>query len=59
VRSEACTSLAILGQAVPAALGQAVPAARQQIRACLKTIAEHDTSSQVRSDAQRAVQMIA
>jgi HEAT repeat protein len=47
VRSEACTSLGMLGQAVPAT--------RQPIRARLKAIAEHDTSKEVRDDAQRAI----
>jgi HEAT repeat protein len=51
VRSEACASLS--------ALGQAVPAARQPIRTRLKAIAEHDTSSEVRTDARRAIEAIA
>jgi HEAT repeat protein len=50
VRSEACASLS--------ALGQAVPATRQPMRARLKAVAEHDTSSEVRSDAQRAIEEI-
>jgi len=50
VRSEACVSLSMLGQAVPAA--------REPMRARLKAIAEHDTSSEVRSDAQKAIEEI-
>lgn len=50
VRSEACVSLSMLGQAVPTA--------RQPMRARLEAIAEHDTSSEVRSDAQRAIEEI-
>jgi hypothetical protein len=50
VRSEACTSLSMLGQAVPAT--------REPIRARLKAIAEHDTSAQVRDGAQRAIEDI-
>jgi hypothetical protein len=51
VRSEACTSLR--------ALGQAVPAVRQQIQAHLEALAKHDTCAEVRSDAQRAIERIA
>lgn len=51
VRSEACASLSMLGQAVPTT--------RQPMRTRLKAIAEHDTSHEVRSDAQRAVEAIA
>jgi HEAT repeat protein len=50
VRSEACTSLSMLGQAVPAT--------HHQMRARLKATAEHDPSSAVRSDAQRAIKAI-
>jgi HEAT repeat protein len=50
VRSEACVSLSMLGQAVPAT--------REPMRARLKAIAEHDTSSEVRSDARRALEEI-
>ncbi|TDC47814.1 hypothetical protein E1281_25700 [Actinomadura sp. KC345] len=51
VRSEACTSLR--------ALAQAIPAARRQVEAHLETIAEHDTCAEVRSDAQRAIETLA
>lgn len=37
----------------------AEPAARQQIQARLEAIAEHDTSGEVRSDAQQAIEWIA
>lgn len=47
VRSEACTSLGMLGEAVPAT--------RQQIRSRLQDTAEHDESSEVRRHAQSAV----
>lgn len=47
VRSEACTSLGMLGEAVPAS--------RQQIRARLQDTAEHDESSEVRRDAHWAI----
>jgi HEAT repeats len=47
VRSEACASLGTLGEAVPAT--------RQQIRARLQDTAEHDKSSEVRRDAQAAI----
>jgi HEAT repeat protein len=50
VRSEACTSLSMLGQAMPAT--------RQPMRARLKATAEHDASSEVRADAQRAIKAI-
>ena len=50
VRSEACASLSMLGQAVPAT--------RQPMRARLQAIAEHDTSSEVRGDAQRALEEV-
>jgi hypothetical protein len=51
VRSEACTSLRTLAQAVPTT--------RQQIQTHLETTAEHDTCAEVRSDAQRAIETIA
>jgi hypothetical protein len=51
VRSEACVSLSMLGQAEPAT--------RQTILSRLTAIAEHDTSSEVRSDAQKAIEEIA
>jgi hypothetical protein len=51
VRSEACSSLGMLGQAVPAAL--------QQVRTQLIVIAEHDTSSEVRRAARRAAATVA
>jgi len=51
VRSEACTSLSMLALAEPAT--------RQPAQARLRAIAEHDTSSEVRSDAQHAIQAIA
>ncbi len=51
VRSEACLSLSMLSQAVPAA--------RQQIRAHLQATAEHDTSTEVRANAQWAIDTIA
>jgi HEAT repeat protein len=50
VRSEACTSLGMLGQAAPPA--------RQQIRAHLRATAECDTSSEVRKHAQWAIDTI-
>lgn len=50
VRSEACMSLSMLGQAVPAT--------RQPIRARLRAIAEHDAFKQVRDDAQRAIENV-
>jgi HEAT repeat protein len=50
VRSEACMSLSMLGQAVPAT--------RQPIRTHLKAIAEYDTSREVRTDAQQAIEAI-
>jgi len=51
VRSEACASLGMLGKAVSAA--------RQRIRACLQDAAEHDKSSEVRRDAQSAIDWMA
>jgi len=50
VRSEACLSLSMLGQSAPAT--------RQPIRACLRAVAEHDTSGEVRTDAQRAIKAL-
>ena len=51
VRSEACISLSMLGRAVPAT--------REPMRAHLKAIAEHDTSSEVRSYAKDAIEEVA
>jgi len=51
VRSEACTSLGMLGEAVPAT--------RQQIRARLQDTAEHDEASEVRRNAQSAIDWMA
>jgi len=51
VRSEACMSLGMLGKAVPAT--------RQRIRARLQDATEHDTSSEVRRDAQSAIDWLA
>lgn len=51
VRSEACASLGTLGEAVLAT--------RQQIRARLQDTAEHDKSSEVRRDAQAAIDWMA
>lgn len=47
VRSEACTSLGMLSQAAPAA--------REQIRARLQAVADHDASGEVRKYAQSAI----
>jgi hypothetical protein len=51
VRSEACMSLLMLGDAVPAA--------RPAMLTRLKAIAEHDTSREVRESAQWAIESIA
>lgn len=51
VRSEACVSLSMLEQAVPAT--------GEPMRARLQAVAERDTSSEVRRDAQRALEEIA
>jgi HEAT repeat protein len=51
VRSEACRSLGMLGQAAPPA--------RRQVRAHLHATAAHDTSSEVRRHAQWAIDTIA
>lgn len=51
VRSEACSSLSMLGQAKPDT--------REPMRARLQVTAENDTSSEVRRDAQRAIEAIA
>jgi HEAT repeats len=50
VRSEACMSLSMLGQAVPTA--------REPMRARLRAIAENDPSSDVRAGAQWAIEQI-
>ncbi|MGH3159224.1 MAG: HEAT repeat domain-containing protein [Streptosporangiaceae bacterium] len=51
VRSEACMSLGMLSQAAPPI--------RQQARVHLQATAGHDTSSEVRRQAQRAIDTIA
>ena len=50
VRSEACISLSMAGQAIPAM--------RQLIRTHLTAVAEHDMSREVRSNAQQAIEAI-
>jgi HEAT repeat protein len=50
VRSEACTSLGMLGQAKPAT--------RQPILTRLKAVAEHDPAAEVRTDAHQAIARI-
>jgi HEAT repeat protein len=47
VRSEACTSLSMLGRAKPAT--------REPILTRLKAVAEHDPAAEVRTDARRAI----
>ena len=50
VRSEACTSLSMLGQAIPNT--------RQPILTRLKAVAEHDPDAAVRTDAHQAIAAI-